>query len=88
MLVSPGSLTANKADLAASQADFGDTFTAPFVEALRSRRAVSDPNVAQTAEVDRVLRKQIEEAWLGRMSPADALAKADAEITDLLALPQ
>ncbi|WP_416358166.1 extracellular solute-binding protein [Aureimonas phyllosphaerae] len=88
MLVSLGSLTANKADLAASQADFGDAFTAPFVEALRSGRAMSDPNIAQTAEMDRVLRTQIEEAWLGRMSPADALAKADAEITNLLALPQ
>lgn len=88
MLVSLGSLSANKADLAASQAEFGDAFTAPFVEALRSGRALSDPNIAQTAEVDRVLRTQIEEAWLGRMTPADALAKADQEITDLLALPQ
>lgn len=88
MLVALGSLTANKADLAASQDEFGDAFSAPYVEALRSGRALSDPNIAQTAEMDRVLRTSIEEAWLGRMSPADAMAKADQEITDLLALPQ
>ncbi|MET0258950.1 MAG: extracellular solute-binding protein [Methylobacterium sp.] len=88
MLVSLGSLTANKADLAASEAEFGDAFSKPFVDALRSGRAVSDPNIAQTAEMDRILRASIEEAWLGRMTAADALAKADGEITDLLALPQ
>ncbi|MBB3999545.1 extracellular solute-binding protein [Aureimonas pseudogalii] len=88
MLVSLGSLTANKADLAASEAEFGDAFSRPFVDALRSGRALSDPNIAQTAEMDRVLRTAIEEAWLGRLAPADALAKADREITDLLALPQ
>ncbi|WP_182084016.1 extracellular solute-binding protein [Aureimonas sp. ME7] len=88
MLVALGSLTANKADLAASTAEFGDAFTAPFVEALRSGRAVGDPNIAQTPEMDRILRTAIEEAWLGRKSPADALAGADREITDLLALPQ
>lgn len=87
MLIKLGSLTANKADIAASQAELGDGFTKPYIDALQSGRALADPNIAQTAEIDRVLRTAIESAWLGQTAPAEALAKADREITDILAMP-
>ncbi|MCO6050977.1 extracellular solute-binding protein [Mesorhizobium sp. RP14(2022)] len=88
MLVALGGLTANNADIAASAEAFGDSFTKPYVDALQSGRALSEPPVAQTAEADRALRSAIEAAWLGQLSPEDALKKADAEITNILALPQ
>lgn len=88
MLIALGGLTANRADIAASQDELGDAFTKPYVEALQSGRAQSDPNIAQTAEIDKVLRTYIEEAWLGRLSPADALAVADTEVEAVLAAPQ
>jgi multiple sugar transport system substrate-binding protein len=88
MVVTLGGLTANKADIAASQAELGDAFTKPYVDALQSGRALTDPNIAQTAEVDRILRSYIEAAWLGKAKPADALKQADADITNVLSLPQ
>ncbi|WP_152047665.1 extracellular solute-binding protein [Aureimonas psammosilenae] len=88
MLIKLGSLTANKADIAASQDELGDAFTKPYIEALQSGRAVADLNVAQTAEIDKVLRGAIESAWLGQKTAADALSQADAQVTDILAMPQ
>lgn len=87
MVVTLGGLTANKADIAASQAELGDSFTKPYVDALQSGRALTDTNIAQTTEVDRILRSHIEAAWLQQTTPADALAKADADITAVLAEP-
>lgn len=86
-LIALGSLSANKADIAASQAELGDSFTKPYIEALQSGRAMVDPAIAQTVEIDRALRSAIEAAWLGQLSPADALAKADGEIVNILAMP-
>ena len=88
MLIALGGLTANKADVAASAAELGDAFTKPYADALTSGRAVTDPNIPQTAEADAILRTSIEEAWLGRKSAADALAEADKQIEALLAEPQ
>ena len=82
MLAELGALTGNLADLAAMDTD--DPFTAPFVEAVESGAAVSQPNVWQSAEIERILRGYIEQVWAGRLGAEDALAAADAEIQSIL----
>jgi multiple sugar transport system substrate-binding protein len=87
MLVRLGSLSANKSDIAASTAEYSDPFTKPYVDALASGRAVTTTNLRQTTAIDQVLRTEIEEAWLGRKTGADAMAAADARISAILAEP-
>ena len=85
MLADIGDLTGNTADLAAMRGRIADPFSRQYVAALRSPGAVSQPNLWHAEEVDRLLKYYIELAWNGRMTPAAALAKADAQIRDILA---
>ena len=55
-----------------------------FIEEVTSGRAVTQPNVWQAAEVDRILRGYIDQAWAGTMTAEEALASADAEIQAIL----
>ena len=82
MLAGLGALTGNLADLEAMDTD--DAFTAPFAEVVESGAAVSQPNVWQSAEVERILRSSIEQVWAGQVSAEDALAAADTEIQSIL----
>ncbi len=82
MLMTLGALTANTNDIAAAQDSLGDSYTAPFIEALE--RAVPEPNVIQASEIERVLQSYIERAWNGELSAEDALAQADRDITNIL----
>lgn len=84
MLSGLGALTGNTADIAAMGDSVSDFFTAPFVQAVESGAAVSQPNVMQAAEIDRVLRSYIEQAWAGNLSSEDALVQADDEIQAIL----
>ena len=83
MLNTLGALSGNLADLAAM--DVGDSFSKPFVEAISSGAAKSQPNIWQADENERILRGYIEQVWAGTMTAADAMAAADAEITAVLA---
>ena len=83
MLNKLGALSGNLADLA--NMDTGDSFTQPFVAAIESGAAKTQPNIWQAAEVDRVLRGYIEQVWAGNMSAEDAMAAADAEVVAILA---
>jgi len=80
MLAGMGALTGSSADLAAMGDSVSDFFTGPYVAEIESGKAVSQPNLYQAAEVDRILRSYIEQAWAGTMSATDALTSADAEI--------
>lgn len=84
MLQGMGALTGSAADTEAMGDDLKDAFTAPYVEAVASGAAISQPNNMQEAEIERILRSYIEQAWAGSLSPADALAGADAEIQAIL----
>jgi len=84
MLAGMGALTGSSADLAAMGDSVSDFFTGPFVAEIESGKAVSQPNLYQAAEVDRILRSYIEQAWAGAMSASDALASADAEIQAIM----
>lgn len=83
MLNDLGALTGNLADLEAMPTD--DFFTAPFVAAIESGAAKSQPNIWQASENDRILRSYIEQVWSGDMSAEDAMAAADAEVSAILA---
>ena len=83
MLVDLGALTANETDIDNAQAELGDFFTAPFADALD--RSISEPNVVQASEIERILQTYIERAWRGELSPEDALTQADSEISGILA---
>jgi multiple sugar transport system substrate-binding protein len=85
MLLRMGALTGNKADIAASSKELGDDFSRPYVEALSSGRAVALPNLQRMTEIQQALRNNIEKAWSGSVSPAQALRQADREIRPLLA---
>lgn len=82
MLDALGALSGNLNDLAAM--DTGDAFTKPFVDAIESGAAKSQPNTWNAAENDRTLRGYIEQVWAGNMSAEDAMAAADAEVTAVL----
>lgn len=82
MLNDLGALTGNLADLEAMPTD--DPFTAPFVAAIESGAAQSQPNIWQASENDRILRSYIELVWAGSMSAEDAMAAADAEVSAIL----
>ncbi len=82
MLEDLGALTGNLADLAAMKTD--DPFTAPYVEAIKSGAAKTQPNIWQADENDRTLRGYIDQVWSGQMSAADAMQAADAEVTEVL----
>ena len=78
-----GAFSGNLADLAAM--DVTDSFSVPFVEAVQSGAAKTQPNIWQASENERTLRGYIEQVWAGTMTAADAMAAADAEITAVLA---
>ena len=78
-----GALTGNSADLDLMTAG-ADAFDLAFVEEVTSGRAVTQPNIWQAAEVDRILRGYLDQAWSGALTPEDALTSADAEIQAIL----
>jgi multiple sugar transport system substrate-binding protein len=78
-----GSFSGANADLEVMGRD-ADAFDAAYLEEVTSGRAVTQPNIWQAAEVDRILRGYIDQAWAGTMTPEDALAQADAEIQAIL----
>ena len=61
----------------------GDAFVAPFVEALSSSR--SEPIIPGAQEIKTALQTQIEAAWFGQSSAADALNQAAEEANRILA---
>ena len=83
MMSRMGALTGNSADLAL-MTEGADAFDQAFVEEVTSGRAVTQPNIWQAAEVDRILRGYLDQAWSGAMTPEDALTQADAEIQAIL----
>jgi multiple sugar transport system substrate-binding protein len=78
-----GSFTGNSSDLAI-MTEGADEFDRAFIEEVTSGRAVTQPNIWQAAEVDRILRGYIDQAWSGSMGAEDALTAADAEIQAIL----
>jgi multiple sugar transport system substrate-binding protein len=78
-----GALAGNSADLA-QMTEGADAFDQAFVEEVTSGRAVTQPNIWQAAEVDRILRGYIDMAWAGDMTAEEALTAADAEIQAIL----
>ncbi len=83
MLVELGALTSHQGDIVAAQDALGDSYSAPFIEALD--RSITEPTVVQAAEIERILQTYIEQAWAGELEPAEALRQADREISSILA---
>jgi multiple sugar transport system substrate-binding protein len=78
-----GAFAGSNADLEIMTAS-ADEFDRVFIKQVTSGRAVTQPNIWQAAEVDRILRGYIDQAWAGGMSAEEALAAADAEIQAIL----
>jgi multiple sugar transport system substrate-binding protein len=83
MLAGMGALSGNTADLQ-QMTSSGDDFDKAYVAEVTSGRAVTQPNIWQAAEVDRILRGYIDQAWSGSMTAEEALTQADAEIQAIL----
>lgn len=77
-----GALTANTADLAALGEP--DAFTAPYVQALKDGRALTQPNVMQAAEIERLMADRIGAALDGAGTPEAEMTELDDEVTDIL----
>ena len=84
MLFKLGALTGNRADLEASAEELGHPFMKPFADALSSGRALPLDSISHSNEIEELLRSYIEEAWLGLLSPDEALRKADTAIRSIL----
>ncbi|MBE7157153.1 MAG: extracellular solute-binding protein [Rhodospirillales bacterium] len=84
MLMRLGALTGNRADLQASANELNTAFMKPFVDALSSGRALPLESTPHASEVESLLRSYLEEAWLGMLSPQEALRQADAGIRSIL----
>lgn len=84
MLNGMGALTGSTADTAAMGDALKDAFSTPYVAAVASGLAQTQPNNIQEAEIERILRRYFEQAWAGQISPTDALTQADAEIQAIL----
>ncbi|MDB5505386.1 MAG: extracellular solute-binding protein family 1 [Devosia sp.] len=84
MLNGMGALTGSTADTAAMGDSLTDAFSTPYVEAVASGLALTQPNNLQEAQIERILRTYIEQAWAGTLTPTDALTAADAEIQAVL----
>jgi multiple sugar transport system substrate-binding protein len=83
MMAGMGAFAGSTADLAAMTGT-ADEFDRAFIEEVTSGRAVTQPNIWQAAEVDRILRGYIDQAWAGSMTAEEALTAADAEIQAIL----
>jgi multiple sugar transport system substrate-binding protein len=83
MMAGMGALAGSTADLEAMTQN-ADEFDRAFIEEVTSGRAVTQPNIWQAAEVDRILRGYIDMAWAGSMTAEEALTAADAEIQAIL----
>lgn len=79
-----GAFAGSNADLAV-MTENADDFDRAFIEEVTSGRAVTQPNIWQASEVDRILRGYIDQAWAGTMTAEEALTQADAEIQAILA---
>ena len=77
-----GALTANAADLDALGEP--DAFTAPYVEAIEGGRALTQPNVMQAAEIERLMADRIGAAIDGAGTPEDEMTELDEEVSDIL----
>lgn len=84
MMAGMGALTGNNADLAAMGGMVADPISQGYIAEVTSGRAVTQPNIWQASEVDRILRGYIEQAWAGDLAAEEALAAADAEIQAIL----
>lgn len=82
-MASMGAFAGSNADLAVMTGN-ADEFDRAFIEEVTSGRAVTQPNIWQASEVDRILRGYIDQAWAGTMTAEEALAAADAEIQAIL----
>jgi multiple sugar transport system substrate-binding protein len=69
-------------DQAAHGDVLGDAFVKPFVDALATSR--SEPIIPGAQEIKTTLQKQIESAWAGQTSPADALNSAAEDVDRIL----
>ena len=78
-----GAFAGNSADLEV-MTENADDFDRAYVEEVTSGRAVTQPNIWQASEVDRILRGYIDQAWAGAMTAEEALTQADAEIQAIL----
>ena len=77
-----GALTANAADLEALGEP--DAFSAPFVEALAEGRAITQPNVMQAAEIERMMADAIGTALDGGEPIEEAMDELDQKVSDVL----
>ena len=82
MLDGLGALTASSADTAALPEP--DDFTRPYVDALASDRAVSQPNVMQASEIERTMARTFEGVLAGDAEVAEALEELNREVDDIL----
>ena len=84
MLMALGGLTGNRQDLAASGKELNTPFMQPFVDALSSGRALAQPSIPHSNEIEALTSKYLERAMLGVVPAGTALQQLDAGIRTIL----
>lgn len=84
MLMALGGLTGNRQDLTASAKELNTPFMQPFVDALASGRALAQPSIPHSNEIEALTSKYLERAMLGVVPADTALRQLDAGIRTIL----
>ncbi len=84
MLMALGGLSGNRQDLSASAVELGNPFMQPFVDALSSGRALSQPSTPHANEIESLVSKYLERAMLGAIPADQALRDLDTGIRRIL----
>ena len=83
MMEGLGALTANTGDREALGEM--DDFTKAYWDALESGRTISQPNVLQASEIERMMAATLDTIIAGEAEAAPAMEALDADIEDVLA---
>lgn len=82
-LIDQGIIPSKQADYEALGDKLKDPFMKAFVDQLAN--TVAEPNLSVGQEMKTVLQREIENAWYGKKTPADALKTANEALNKLLA---
>lgn len=77
-----GAIPSRRVDFESHKEVLGDFFTRVYVDQMKN--AVAEPNVADSNNIKAALMAEIQAAWVGKKTAAEALTAAAAEVDNIL----
>jgi multiple sugar transport system substrate-binding protein len=81
-----GAIPSRRVDFESHKDVLGDFFTGVYVDQMEN--AVAEPNVANSNNLKAALMAEIQSAWVGKKTAAEALAAAAAKVDSILSANQ